>query len=251
MSAHDIVGWEGAASDAPADLLRRLWPKTHVLRARQGQMVVAHGSAANDVYFVLSGAFEVLITARDGQDVVLRDLGPGAIFGDLAALDGEPRSATVLARTDSSIACVPATEFLQAVSELPEASLWLMRRLGREVRRLTDKIFELSALAVRDRLHCELLRLAAAAGVADGKAVLAPAPTHDALAARIGSQREAVTRELSRLAERGVVERDRRRLVISIDKLAVMVRAELGHAIRVPIEAAGGEVFAASQARTA
>jgi CRP/FNR family cyclic AMP-dependent transcriptional regulator len=91
--------------------------------------------------------------------------------------------------------------------------LWFARRLVGEVRRLTDKVFELSALSVQARLLCELLRLARAAGSTGASMVtIRPAPTHAVLASRIAAQREAVSRELQTLAGRGLLRHDRRTL---------------------------------------
>jgi CRP-like cAMP-binding protein len=213
----------------PGELLNRLWSDAHVVRARAGQIVIAHGVLSKEVYFVLSGAFEVLITARDGRDVVVRDLGSGALFGDFAALDGEPRSATVVATIDSSIARIPSDTFLNAVAEIPEASRWFMHRLSNEVRRLTDKIFELSVIDARGRLHCELLRSVVGAPRSGAYVKLDPAPTHEALAQRIGSQREAVSRELARLEIAGILNRTRRRIEVDVSRLARLVETEIGH----------------------
>jgi len=220
----------------PPALLERLWPAARVVRLKSGQIVIAHSTLSNEVYIVLSGSFEVLITARDGQDVVVRDLGPGAIFGDLAALDRQPRSATVTATSESSVARVAADAFMAAVLELPETSSWFMQRLGKEVRRLTDKIFELSALAARGRLHCELLRLVASSPRAGSLVRLEPAPTHESLAQRIGSQREAVSRELARLEKASVLRRARRFIEIDASKLANLVETELGYPPALPFE---------------
>src|SRR3546814_11547621 len=73
------------------------------------------------------------------------------------------------------------------------------------IRLLTERIFELNTLAVRDRLHCELLRLCLAAGISDNRAVIEDAPTHSQIAARIGTHREAVTRELQQLTRKAIV----------------------------------------------
>ena len=84
------------------------------------------------------------------------------------------------------------------------------RRLGAEVRRLTERVFELSALNVRARLHCELLRMARTS--ASQKLTVNPAPTHAELANRIGTHREAVTREMRILAELNIIRNGRRSL---------------------------------------
>ena len=84
-----------------------------------------------------------------------------------------------------------------------------------QVRLLGERVYELNTIAVRNRLHCESLRLSLAAGLADNRALIDPAPTHAELAARIGTHREAVTRELQYLTGRNIVanqDRSARRL---------------------------------------
>lgn len=239
MTASRPTDWaQGGEDGVPAALLEHLWPSARVVRLRPGQIVIAHSTHSSEVYFVLSGSFEVLITARDGQDVVVRDLGPGAMFGDLAALDQQPRSATVTATSEGSVARVSAEAFMAAVLEVPGASRWFMQRLGKEIRRLTDKIFELSALAARGRLHCELLRLVASSPRSGTFVRLEPAPTHESLAQRIGSQREAVSRELARLEKASVLHRARRFIEIDATKLANLVEIELGYPLAFPAERA-------------
>ena len=169
--------------------------------------------------------------ARDGQAVVIRDLGPGQIFGDLAALTGEPRSANVVAVESGRFIAVSESQFLETVAREFDSSFWFMQRLGREVRRLTDKVFELTALSARDRLHCELLRLSVGVPTVDGKAMIEKAPTHETIALRIGSQREVVSREMSKLSTEKIVQKHGRSLLVDLQRLSLQVARELGHPI--------------------
>ena len=100
----------------------------------------------------------------------------------------------------------------------------MIHHLVRQVRGLTKRVYEFSTLAVQNRIHAELLRLARDHAVADGTARLDPAPTHADIASRISTHREAVTRELSRLAKLGLVEQKGRSLTIKdLDRLERMV----------------------------
>ena len=108
--------------------------------------------------------------------------------------------------------------------------MWLARRLTGQIRDLTEKVFELNALRVSSRLHCELLRRCAAAGAGATSVAIEPAPTHAELASCIGTHREAVTREMGYLVERGIVQQQRRRIVVqdtrALAKLVQMVVGE-------------------------
>ena len=83
-----------------------------------------------------------------------------------------------------------------------------------ELKGLTEQVFELSALNVQTRIHCELLRLAQKGKPCSGGIEVRPAPTHAELASRIGTHREAVTREMKVLSEEKIIRHGRRSLMI-------------------------------------
>jgi CRP-like cAMP-binding protein len=98
----------------------------------------------------------------------------------------------------------------------------ILRHLTTQVRALTERVFEFSTLAVRNRVHAELVRLARDHGGND--AVIRPAPTHTEIASRISTHREAVTRELNRLEDLGLIVREGRSLrVHDLERLQAMV----------------------------
>lgn len=188
---------------------RSVIERARTIRARKGQTVVAKGESSRDVFIVQEGRLEVLLYAASGREVSLRGLGAGQLFGELAAIDGEERSASIIAATDARLLAIGAENFRSLISSSPEAANWLARRLTAQIRNLTNRVFELSALHVQARLHCELLRLAKSQGNEDS--VVEPAPTHAELASRISSHREAVTREMNALARRKIIRSARRR----------------------------------------
>src|SRR6185295_4275970 len=94
------------------------------------------------------------------------------------------------------------------------AGVWLARRLASGIRRLTEQVFELSALNVQTRIHCELLRLAQKGESRNGVIEVSPALTHAELASRVGTHREAVTREMQTLSDMGIIRYGRGSLSI-------------------------------------
>lgn len=183
--------------------------RLRTVRAAKGRLLLAAGAKSSDVFCLLEGRAHILLHSPHGREVSVRELEPGDVFGELAALDGGPRSASIVAVTGVRLAVMERADFLACLNASPEAALWLARRLGAEVRRLTERVFELSALSMRARLHAELLRLARMVAPA---LVMSPAPTHEDLARRIGSTREAVTRELRDLTRAGVIASGKRRI---------------------------------------
>lgn len=218
----------------PPSLLEQIAPQSTIIRTKAGRMLLAFGAASTNVYLVLEGRVQVTLCSAAGNEVVLRDMPAGELFGELAAIDERPRSASIVALDHCVLASIPGDAFRRAVCATPEAALWMARQLVAQVRNLTEKVFELNTMRVPGRLHCELLRLcvpdaAQAAGLID------PAPTHAELAARIGTHREAVTRELRDLARRGIVVQHRRRLTITdlamLRRLVREVKGELDEPI--------------------
>lgn len=212
----DNVGEPNFYSLLTPEARRAALSRTRAQRVRKGQTVISRGSPSTDVYFVVEGRLRVIVYSVNGREVSLRDLGPGDMFGELAAIDGAERSASIAADTDGRLHVIGRADFNAAVESSPALSAWLVRKLAEQIRTLTERIFELSALNVQARLHCELLRLARVANGPAGVTEIHPAPTHAELANRIGTHREAVTREMRVLAERRII-RSRRRYLEFID----------------------------------
>lgn len=208
----------GAGHDTPhlvpEEWRRALLAQSHKLLVRAGQVILSSGLESRELYLLLEGSARAALFASSGREVAIREIGTGELFGELAALDGLGRASTVVATTDGAVAVIPATVFFRVLEEHPEMALWLLRRFVGMIRSLTEKIFELSALPVRNRLHCELLRLARDGEASAEGIVIAASPTHADLAARVGSHREMVTREFGYLTESGILRQTGRRLVL-------------------------------------
>ena len=124
-----------------------------------GDPIVDYLDASDDVFFITSGEVCVTIYSASGKAVSFRNLGPGNVFGEYAAIDGEPRSASVVAKTDCLIASMPATKFRKLLLTEPMVCQALIGELVRNVRTLTKRVYEFSTLAVNNRIQAELLRL--------------------------------------------------------------------------------------------
>jgi CRP/FNR family transcriptional regulator, cyclic AMP receptor protein len=211
----------------PAELLAALTARAARVQASKGQMLIVQGSAADEVYVILSGRVRVSVFSANGRETFLREMGPGRLLGELAAISAEPRSATVVAVVPTTLAVVSSAAFRAFLQDVPGAGLWLSIQLAARVRNLTEKSQELSSLPVAARIIRELLRLADGAATSGDSASIAGFPTHAELAARIGTHREAITRELRQLARDGLVRQSGRQLdIASLARLtAVLDRA--------------------------
>ncbi len=220
---------QGLSRFLPGTLGPDLEPHARLVTLRAGQIVIGHQDRTTDLFIVLEGTLRVELYSLNGREISLADLGPGDLFGEFSAIDEQPRSATVAATAPCVLAAIAGGMFRRIALGTPETAEWLARRLVSRIRLQTERIFELNALAVRSRLHCELLRLSLSAGVNGNASVVAAAPTHAQLAARIGTHREAVTRELQYLQKQGIVVQQGRELRINdVAELAEIIRAAAG-----------------------
>jgi len=196
---------------------------------RPGDPIVSYLDASDDVFFIVEGEVRVTIYSVAGRAVSFRNLGPGEVFGEYPAIDGGPRSASVEAARSSLIASIPGAAFQQLLQTEPKVAQALLPQLVTKIRALTNRVYEFSTLAVNNRIQAELLRLASL-GTREGKgARIVPAPTHVDIASRISTHREAVTRELNRLAKLGLIERKRGALLVKdVGRLAEMVHEATG-----------------------
>jgi CRP/FNR family cyclic AMP-dependent transcriptional regulator len=196
------------------EALQRVVARCSVSNRARNTQILSFRDESNDVFFILEGRIQVKNYSEHGREFIFSDFDAGQIFGEFSAIDGLPRSASVVAMEDSVVARMKAADFVALLRSDFDLTLRLLRILTGKARGLSDRIFDLIALNARDRICFELVRLAAA-GVRDGgRVMIRPAPTHYEIAARIGSHREAVTRELNHLVTRGYVELGRRHVVI-------------------------------------
>ncbi len=192
------------------------------------QQIIGHEDPTTDVYFVVAGRVRVSVYSPAGKEVAFRDLGVGTSFGELSAFDHEPRSANVIALTDTVLAAMSAYAFRAVVREYPDVADRIMKQLAGLVRKLSDRVVEFSVLAVKNRIHAELLRLAREHGDDGNQATISPAPTHADIASRVATHREAVTRELNALDRDGVIARRTGALVVGdVARLARLVEKGL------------------------
>ncbi len=193
------------------------------------EQIIDRQSDTRDVIFVVRGKVRIVNFSLSGREITLDDIPQGGHFGDLAAIDDEPRSASVMAATDCVIVAVPAKDFLHALERHPNMALRVMRNLGHLLRNSTERIMDLSTLGANNRAHAELLRQARANMNGENQAVLAPNPIHGELASRVSTTRETVARVMNDLARKGIVKRTKDSLIVrDVDRLDHMVEEVRG-----------------------
>jgi CRP-like cAMP-binding protein len=216
-------------SDLPSDALKRTQLRCGWRHYEPGEQIVNYLDTTDTVFFLITGEARVTIYSLAGKVVSFRELGPGAMFGEYAAIDGGTRSASVEARGNCQVASMPAAAFREVLQTEQKVAQALLKHFVRELRELTTRVFEFSTLAVRYRIQAEVLRLASLAPREGESAKIVPAPTHAEIASRVSTHREAVTRELNRLSRIGIIKRQNATLIVrDFDRLARMVHDATG-----------------------
>ncbi len=188
------------------------------------QQVIGRETETMDAYFVVEGVVRVVDYSLSGREVSFEDIEAGGCFGELAAIDGQPRSASVVALEDTLVASLSSDAFRRLVHEHSGVAMRLLQRLTLMVRRASERIMDLSTLGAQNRVYAEVLRLAHEVEEDDNTATIRPIAPHSDIASRVSTTRETVARVLSDLAKIGVVRRQGTALVVlDVQRLTEMV----------------------------
>jgi CRP/FNR family transcriptional regulator, cyclic AMP receptor protein len=210
-SLRSVSLFAGLSDDALAAIERRCrWHRKDV-----GELVIGHNDASKDIFFMVAGRARVVIYSVTGRAVAFREIGPGDFFGEMAAIDDKPRSASIEALARCELASMDRSALWNVLQEHPAVASALLLHFVGQIRTLTNRIYEFSTLAVANRIHGELLRLSRGHEISTDSAKLSPPPRHQDIAERISTNREAVAREFSRLYQQGLIERRSHALVIN------------------------------------
>ena len=191
--------------------------------AHTGEPILSRDSDSRDVFFVVKGRCRIVNFSPSGREVAFAVAGPGEFFGEMAAIDGLPRSATVVALEDCVLGSISLQAFRDVVEQHPKVGFVIMDKLVRIVRTSDDRIMDLATLSAYQRVYSELLKLIKPDPVRHGSWLIYPLPTQAQIAAQASTTRETVARVLSHLAGDGVAERKSKTLYIrQIDRLRAL-----------------------------
>jgi CRP/FNR family cyclic AMP-dependent transcriptional regulator len=185
--------------------------------------VFFQGEPSDSLYMVLNGSVKVTETSPEGHEKILDILGVGEIFGELAMLDGQPRSATVTTCEPTELGSISHQNFRQFAETRPEILWKVLSALCERIRKTSANIVEMSSRDVPYRLLAALSQLAEKHGqiAADGSCMVNLKFGADDLAAMVGSSREVVSRLLHRYEEEGLVELGKNKQLIIPDPAAL------------------------------
>ena len=126
------------------------------ITAERGELIVSQGSDGESLYIVVDGQIRVYVSDEAGKEMILGLEGPGAIFGEIAVLDGEPRSASVAAMQRTDLLMIEGREFRRLLESHAELSLGVIAALAGMIRKLTDATQGLALQSAYRRLVARL-----------------------------------------------------------------------------------------------
>lgn len=176
-------------------------------RFRRGETIFHEGDVGTALFIVEAGEVKIVLRSADGKEVLIGFRKPGDFFGEMALLDGEPRSTDAIATEPSSLLILWREEFLRFLIERPQVAVDLLAILSRRLRSTTRLVQDAAFLNVRARLVKVLLELAESKGIPGPEAeVTIPRLTQLDLAAMVSATRESVNKWLRYYERLGMVK---------------------------------------------
>lgn len=193
----------------------------------QGSLIVDHEEKTTDVFFLLTGSARATTYTESGREISLVSLQRGDCFGEFAAIDDAPRSASVLALEQCRAARLSARRFREIMASRADLSYALSRLLIHKLRELTLRVADFNTLTADARVRRAILKLAYEHSDGNDRALVVKPPTQADLASYVFTNREGVAREMGRMKRAGLIARQGRSLKIpSIERLGKYVSTQ-------------------------
>lgn len=200
--------------DLSEEELHALAHRTVKHHVKGGDIIFNEGDPCAGFYVVESGEVKIFKTAASGREQVLTVDRAGSSVAEVPVFDGGPYPASAMATQDTTLLFVSKRDFRTLILEHPEIGLKVLKNVGGRLRRLVALIEELSFTTVRSRLVMLLARLATERGTHTPRGTEIVLPTNQEIASQIGTVRELVSRNLSRLQAEGLIRLDGKQVIV-------------------------------------
>jgi CRP/FNR family transcriptional regulator, cyclic AMP receptor protein len=182
----------------------------------KNSIIFLEDEAGAILFIIISGKVKVVRTDEDGKEVILSILGPGDFFGEMALLDGLPRSATVVALDEAELFIIHRREFLKMIEDSPKVATSLLIELTRRLRKADEQIESLSLKDAVGRVATVIIQLADDVGkIRKGQVIIEDFPLQQDLANMAGTSRETISRTIHQFMRHGYVDQQGNKLVIN------------------------------------
>lgn len=175
----------------------------------KGQMILLEESTGETFFIITSGTVKVTRLSDDGREVILALLGENDFFGEMSLLDGEGRSANIVANEDAEVMTLSRRDFLEYLETYPKIAIALLEELAVRIRKSDQQIKSLSLSDSEQRIGITLIRLAEEGGtIKRGDVTVQNLPYQQDIANMAGTSRETVSRTLKLLEDKKLVKRN-------------------------------------------
>ena len=175
----------------------------------KGQMILLEESTGETFFIMTSGTVKVTRLSDDGREVILALLGESDFFGEMSLLDGEGRSANIVANEDAEVMTLSRRDFLEYLETYPKIAIALLEELAVRIRKSDQQIESLSLSDSEQRIGITLIRLAEERGtIKRGDVTVQNLPYQQDIANMAGTSRETVSRTLKLLEDKKLVKRN-------------------------------------------
>ena len=179
---------------------------------KRGTTIFSKGDPGNSLIAVISGTVKISISSPDGRNAILNLIGPGEIFGEVAVLDGQARTADAIANTNCEIYVIDRREFLPFVKSQPALAMKFIELLCTRLRWTSDQVEQVILQDLPGRLASALIRLTERHKVAQGGRTIAV--TQQEISEMVGMSRESINKQLSAWASRNWVRLEHGAIVV-------------------------------------
>lgn len=214
-STHELLRNASFFAELDEDAQRAIADLAIRVKYPAGSAIFFQHDLPDALYAVLHGTVRVRTLSEDGQELVLNQMHKGDVFGEIALMDGLPRTADCIAETDAQLARVPRTSFLALLERQPKVAVQLIEVLCARLRYTSTRVEEQQFLTAGVRLARRLLALANSQGKTRGEGILIDQHLPQAeLAAMIGVTRQTANGHLQELRTKGLIKVSRARITI-------------------------------------
>jgi CRP/FNR family transcriptional regulator, cyclic AMP receptor protein len=195
------------------DILRDVANASSTRQFHTGSIILGEEDTGCSVYYLLEGKAKTVRYSNEGAEIWLDEIAPGALFGEMAALGAQARTATIVAATNVKVAVFSEQSFRDLITKHGTIGLQVARLLVARVEKTTQRMFELAAVSSKGRVYAELLRQAKpVAGSQTSR--IENMPSMSAMAKQLNNTRETVSRTVNELEKDGFIKREGHQLTI-------------------------------------
>ena len=195
--------------------LAEIWNHVQTRSYKKSNIILFEEDPGDSLFIIKEGKVKITRLSEEGREVILSILGEGEFFGEMSLLDGESRSANVIALADSEVFVLKREDFLNILTSNPQIAISLLEELAYRIRKSDQQIEYLSLADAENKVALTLLRIAEESGTFKmGQVTIEELPMQQDMANMSGTSRETISRMLSEFTEKEYIDRKGKKLII-------------------------------------